>query len=140
MPQTTRVGISLDGQLLRSFDALCKRRGYANRSEAVRDLIRQELVRAEWEDAGGETVVGALCLVYEHERMEAGHRLTHAQHENLHLVVSTLHVHLDRQNCLEVLVLRGAARQVKALADRLISAKGVKHGELVMTTTGARLR
>jgi len=139
MPRTTRVGISLDGALLKAFDALCQRRGYSNRSEAVRDLIRQELVRAEWE-AGDKPSIGALCLVYEHDRLEVGHRLTHMQHEKRTMVVSSLHVHLDAHNCLEVLVLRGKGKEVKTWSDRLISAKGVKHGELVMTTTGAGIR
>ena len=139
MAGTTRVGISLDGKLLKAFDALCRRRGYPNRSEAIRDLIRRELVRTEWE-VGDKPTLGALCLVYEHQTMEAGRRLTRAQHEHLHLVVSTLHVHIDRHNCLEVLVLKGPGRQIKAFSDRLISTRGVKHGELVMTTTGTDLR
>ena len=139
MAGTTRVGISLDGALLKAFDALCRRRGYANRSEAVRDLIRQELVGSEWE-AGDKPSIGALCLVYEHDRLEVGHHLTHMQHEKRTMVVSTLHVHLDEHNCLEVLILKGEGRAVRAFSDRLISTKGVKHGELVMTTTGAGIR
>jgi len=139
MAGITRVGISLDGTLLKAFDGLCERRGYANRSEAIRDLIRRELVRSEWE-AGNQPTMGALCLVYEHERLEVGRRLTHLQHQNRTMVVSSLHVHLDEHNCLEVLVLRGRGRQIRALSDRLISTKGVKHGELVMTTAGAGLR
>jgi CopG family nickel-responsive transcriptional regulator len=138
MAGIARVGISLDETLLAAFDALCTKRGYANRSEAIRDLIRKELVQTEW-TTGTRPTVGALCLVYEHDRREVDRRLTRAQHEHRALVVSTLHVHLDAHNCLEVLILRGKAADIQAFSDSLISTKGVKHGELVQATTGAAL-
>lgn len=139
MERIARVGISLDQVLLKSFDALSAKRAYANRSEAIRDLIRRELVREEWAEDGRNTM-GVVCLVYNHERLGVGHRLTHLQHDHHTMVVSTLHVHLDPENCLEVLVLRGKGQAIRALSDRLIGAKGVKYGELVAATTGAALR
>ena len=139
MSDIARVGISLDEALLAAFDALSRKRGYANRSEAVRDLIRKELVRTEWKE-GNRATVGALCIVYQHDRREIDRRLTHAQHEHRSLVVSALHVHLDAHNCMEVLILRGKAGEIQAFSDGIISTKGVKHGELVMSTTGAAIR
>jgi len=138
MAGVARIGISLDEALLAAFDALSRKRGYANRSEAVRDLIRSELVRTEWED-GNRATVGALCIIYEHDRHELEHHLTHVQHQKRSMVVSTLHVHLDAHNCMEVIILRGGARRIRAFSDRIIAMKGVKHGDLVMGTTGADL-
>lgn len=136
----TRFGVSLDGALLRPFDALCARRGYASRSEAIRDLIRAALVREGWEapeEAG--TGAGTLTLVYDHHRNDAARRLTEIQHEEHDIVVAALHAHLDHDNCLEVLILRGEPRRLRCLADRLISCKGVKHGVFNETTTGHNL-
>lgn len=138
MADLERVGISLDGELLKAFDGLCDGRGYASRSEAVRDLIRRELIRADWE-AGTRHTMGVLCLVYDHHKMEVGRKLTHIQHDRRTMVVTSLHIHLDARNCLEVVVLKGAGRRIRALADKLISTIGVKHGELVMATTGANI-
>lgn len=138
MAGIVRIGVSLGKALLSAFDGLCRKRGYTNRSEAIRDLIRNELVRTEWTE-DNRTTVGALCIVYEHDRREISKRLTHVQHEHRSLVISTLHVHLDEHNCLEVLILRGKAKNLRAFSDGLISTKGVKHGDLVMATTGAAL-
>jgi CopG family nickel-responsive transcriptional regulator len=123
---------------LESFDRLIKNKGYMNRSEAIRDLIRASLVELKWE-GGEEETVGTVTLVYDHHVRDLSDKLTEQQHANHDKVISALHVHLDAHNCLEVLVVRGKARDVKKIADELIRVKGVKHGKLVMTTTGEEL-
>ena len=133
MGELVRFGVSMDARLLDVLDGLVERRGYGNRSEAVRDLIRAEHVRDTWQK-GNQAVVGTLTLVYDHHVPEIGDRLTRLQHDHGGLVHSTMHVHLSHQMCLEVVVLRGRASKVRALADRLIAARGVKHGRLVATT------
>jgi CopG family nickel-responsive transcriptional regulator len=135
----TRFGVSLDGGLLAKFDRLIGRKGYPNRSEAIRDLIRDSLVRDQWE-AGDADAVGTLTLVYDHGTRELEERLTELQHANYKAVVSTLHIHLDAHHCLEVLVLRGKAGVLKGIADRLIGTRGVKHGTFSATSEGDALR
>ena len=135
MAETTRFGVSLDGALLDQFDRMIRRKGYTNRSEAIRDLIREGLVREQWE-LGTEEAVGTLTLVYNHEVRELADRLTDLQHAHFQSIVSTLHVHLDPHHCLEVLVLRGKADALKAIADRLIGTRGVKHGTFSATAEG----
>ena len=125
-----RIGISLEPELLSKFDRLVKSRGYASRSEAVRDLVRAELLRNEVSAGIGE-VVGTLTILYDHERGDVTHRLLHMQHDHHAHVLSTLHVHVDERNCLEVLVLRGGAREVKRLAEAIRAIKGVLYGQLV---------
>ncbi len=139
MSDLVRFGISINRKLLDQFDRVSHRKGYANRSEAIRDLIRDFLVEKEWEGGRGETV-GTVTLVYDHEMLDLPRKLTHLQHEHDKTVVSTLHIHLDRHNCLEVLILRGPAGKVKTLGENLTSVKGVKHGKFTMTTTGSRLQ
>lgn len=138
MGETIRFGISIDSGLLERFDRVVEEKGYVNRSEAIRDLIRDALVEQAWE-AGEEETVGTLTLVYDHHVRDLSDRLTDIQHDHHDRIISTLHVHLDHHNCLEVLVVRGKAGQIKAIADSMIGAKGVKHGKLVMTTTGQGL-
>jgi CopG family transcriptional regulator, nickel-responsive regulator len=138
MGETIRFGISIDDKLLESFDQLIEEKGYMNRSEAIRDLIRGALVEQKWEEGDAETV-GTVTLVYNHHVRDLSDKLTEQQHAHHDQVISALHVHLDAHNCLEVLVLRGKARDVKKIADELIGVKGVKHGKLVMTTTGEEL-
>lgn len=138
MGDTIRFGVSLDSDLLEKFDALCKDKSYQTRSEAIRDLIRKTLVEREWEGVTGE-VAGTLSLVYDHHHSGLAQRLTEIQHDSHDVVMSTLHVHLDHHNCLEVLVLKGDAQEVRRLGQRLISTKGVKHGQLGLTTTGQDL-
>jgi len=136
-----RIGISLEDDLLRQFDRLIAEKGYANRSEAVRDLIRGELVQREWAEAKGhEERVVVVTLVYDHDSSSLAQKLTHIQHENHLAVVSSLHVHMDAHNCLEVLVLRGKARTVLGMGESLVSTRGVKFGRVVPATTGAELR
>ena len=138
MSELSRIGVAIDSDLLERFDALIAGRGYTNRSEAFRDMIRDELVQTAWEQPNTE-VVGTVTLVYDHHVRMLNERLTDMQHDHFHNVLSTLHVHLDHDNCLEVLVLRGKAGQVKKIADALISTKGVKHGRLTITASGAGL-
>jgi CopG family transcriptional regulator, nickel-responsive regulator len=135
MGVVTRFGVSLEEPLLQQFDRLIHRKGYTNRSEALRDLIRESLVREQW-DLGTTETVGTLTLVYNHEVRELADKLTDLQHEYFRMIVSTLHVHLDSHHCLEVLVLRGPANDLKTIADRLIGTRGVKHGTFSATAEG----
>ncbi len=135
MPGVTRFGVSLEERLLERFDRVIRRRGYTNRSEALRDLIRESLVREQWE-ADTSDAVGTLTLVYNHEVRELADKLTALQHEHYQRIVSTLHVHLDPHHCLEVLVLRGRARELKSIADRLIGTRGVRHGTFSASAEG----
>ncbi|MBM3814085.1 MAG: nickel-responsive transcriptional regulator NikR [Acidimicrobiia bacterium] len=138
MSELSRIGVAIDSNLLAKFDALIAKRGYTNRSEAFRDLIRDELVETAWEKPDSQ-VVGTVTLVYDHHVRMLSEKLTDMQHDHFHQILSTLHVHLDHDNCLEVLVVRGKASAVKKIADALISTKGVKHGRLTITTTGSEL-
>jgi len=138
MSELSRIGVAIDADLLEKFDHLIASRGYSNRSEAFRDLIRDELVERAWEQPNSN-VVGTVTLVYDHHVRMLNEKLTNMQHSHFHQILSTLHVHLDHDNCLEVLVVRGKASEVKKIADALISTKGVKHGRLTITSTGAEL-
>jgi CopG family nickel-responsive transcriptional regulator len=134
----TRFGVSLDEHLLAQFDRVIARKGYTNRSEAIRDLIRESLVREQWE-LGSDEVVGTLTLVYNHEVRDLTDKLTDLQHAHYKAIVSALHVHLDPHHCLEVLVLRGKAKELKSVADRLIGTRGVRHGTFSATAEGRAL-
>ncbi len=138
MGDLSRIGVAIDSGLLKRFDRLIADRGYTNRSEAFRDLIRDELVEKDWETPD-RNVVGTVTLVYDHRVRLLSDKLTAMQHDHYHHILSSLHVHLDHDNCLEVLVLRGRAGDVRKFADTLISARGVKHGRLTITSTGAGL-
>lgn len=138
MAQLVRFGVSLDRQLLDEFDRLNDEKGYATRSEAIRDLIRADLVEEEW--AGNRETVATVTIVYDHHVRDLTEKLTEVQHRSQQLIVSSLHVHLDHDHCLEVLVMRGKGADIRKVADVLIGTKGVKHGKLAMTTTGRRLR
>ncbi len=139
MSKVTRFGISMDSVLLERFDRLIARKGYTNRSEAIRDLVRDSLVADEWE-SGDEETVGAVSIVYDHDRRDLQEVLTRLQHRFHETILSTLHIHLDEHNCLEIVAARGRAADIRSIADQLISAKGVKHGKLSLTTTGRHLR
>ena len=137
MGNLARFGVSLDEDLLEPFDDLCKRKSYPNRSEAIRDLIRKALVEERWSnDASG---AGTLTLVYDHHKNDLARRLMAIQHDDHDLIVTTLHVHLDHHNCLEVLVLKGEPARLRTLANKLNSCRGVKHGTFTATTTGQDL-
>jgi CopG family nickel-responsive transcriptional regulator len=135
MSALSRIGVAIDSSLLAQFDDLIAKRGYTNRSEAFRDLIRDELVQKTWESPDSE-VVGTVTLVYDHHVRMLNERLTGMQHEHHKQILSTLHVHLDHDNCLEVVIVKGQAKSVQAIAEKLISTKGVKHGRLTITTSG----
>lgn len=132
MGTLSRIGIALDAALLRRFDRLNAKRGYTNRSEAFRDLIRDRLVQ-ERTAAPNAVVVGTVTLIYDHHAHGISEKLTEVQHQHHELVVSTSHAHLDRGSCLEVLIVHGQAALVQHFADLLIGLKGVQHGRLVMT-------
>jgi len=139
MGRLARFGVAMDEDLLERFDTLVARRGSgANRSEAVRDLVRDALVDAEWEGSD-EEIVGTVTMVFDHHASDLSEKLDSLQHEHYREIVSTLHVHLDPHNCLEVLVIRGSSPEVRGIADALLGTKGVKHGKLVTTTTGRHL-
>ena len=139
MSELSRIGVAIDSDLLDQFDQLIAKRGYTNRSEAFRDLIRDELVQKSWESPESN-VVGTVTLVYDHHVRMLSEKLTDMQHDFHRSILSTLHVHLDHDNCLEVLVVRGKAAAVQKIADSLICTKGVKHGRLTLTTSGAELK
>lgn len=138
MARLKRFGVSIPAELVDAFDRLIETKGYPNRSEALRDLMRDALVENEWESNTGE-VVGTVTIVYNHEARELWRKMTQLQHQSVDAVLCTTHVHLDEHHCMEVIVVRGSAAKVRAIADRLISMKGVKHGKLVCTTTGKSL-
>ncbi|MDK2858281.1 MAG: CopG family transcriptional regulator, nickel-responsive regulator [Verrucomicrobiota bacterium] len=132
-----RFSISMEDDLLEKFDRHLSRRGYSNRSEAVRDLVRKTLVDEEWES--GEEVVGVITLVFDHHQRQLQEKLTEIQHDHCRIIISSTHVHLDHHNCLEVIIVKGDAGKVRELADRLKAPRGVKSSELTATTTGRRL-
>ena len=137
MKELARFGVSIGSELLEKFDELISSKGYTNRSEAIRDLIREHLVDHEWE-TDAETI-GAVTIVYDHHIRELSESLIALQHDHQSSIISSMHIHIDHHNCLEVVVIRGKGSVVKEIADRLISTKGVKHGRLTMTTTGENL-
>ena len=138
MGKIERFSVSLEGELLKSFDKYIDQMGYVSRSEAVRDLIREKLVVREWQHPKTEGV-GVITLVYDHHLRDLPEKLTELQHRFFKEIVSTTHIHLDRHNCLEVVIVRGQAKKLQSIADLLISTKGVKHGRLLATTTGKAL-
>ena len=130
-----RFSVSLDSELLHAFDDHIQKHRYTNRSEAVRDLLRKVLIRQEW-DSGGP-VVGVISLVYDHHQRQLQDRLTAIQHDHHDLVVSTTHIHLDHDDCLEVIIARGPAPAVRAMADSMIAIRGVKSGDLMVAGAAA---
>lgn len=132
-----RFSVSLDPKLLRDFDRVLVEKKYETRSEAVRDLIRDKLVVEHWDDK--TEAVGTITIVYDHHRHDLTRKLTSLQHDYHEVILSGMHVHLDHDNCLEVLVVRGPGHLVREISDRLIGTRGVKHGKLTMTTAGAEL-
>jgi CopG family nickel-responsive transcriptional regulator len=134
MSEIIRFGVSLEKSLLQRFDRLIRGKKYTNRSEAIRDLIRQEMVKKKWEE-GGE-VAGAVTFIYDHHKRDLLNRIMDLQHDYQKVIISTQHIHLDHDNCLEIVAVRGAARVVLELADALKALKGVRHCTLSMTGTG----
>jgi len=134
MPKVFRFGISLDKDLLDKFDRLIREKNYTNRSEAFRDLIREDLVKAEWRQ--NKEIVGAITLIYDHHKRELVNKLMDIQHDFGDIIISSQHIHLDHNNCLEIIAVKGVAKEAQRLADSLKSVKGVKHGTLSLSTTG----
>ena len=130
-------GVSLEKELLEKFDKLIKGKKYSNRSEAIRDLIRENLVKREWIEE--KEVAGAITLVFDHHKRELMNTLTDIQHDFHTLIISSQHIHLDHDNCLEIIVVRGKPKEVRELADKLRATKGVKYGSLSIATTGKEL-
>jgi CopG family nickel-responsive transcriptional regulator len=133
-----RISVSLNKTLLRKLDRMVREKGYDNRSLAIAGMVADSLVEHQ-RKLGDVEAVGTVTLVYDHHKPNVQETLTELQHDHLHSIITTLHVHLDHHNCLEVLVVRGKASAIQALADRVIGAKGVKHGKLSITTTGKEL-
>jgi CopG family nickel-responsive transcriptional regulator len=137
MAHLVRTGISLESDLLKRFDRVIRKKGYKNRSEAIRDLVRDFAVAEDVEE--NRTVVGTLTMVYDHHRPKLSEQLIEAQHDAENKVLAATHVHLDHHNCLEVIIMKGRSSEVSHLADRILSLRGVKHGKLVLTTQGKGL-
>jgi len=134
MPKLFRFGISLEKDLLDKFDQLIREKNYTNRSEAFRDLIREDLVKAEWKK--NKEIVGAITLIYDHHKRELVNKLMDIQHNFGGIIISSQHIHLDHNNCLEIIAIKGSSKEAQKLADSLKSVKGVKHGTLSLSTTG----
>jgi CopG family nickel-responsive transcriptional regulator len=134
MTTLIRFGVSLEDQLLQRFDASLKEKQYTNRSEAIRDLIREDLVRKEWR--GNKEVTGAITLAYNHQKRQLLNRLMDIQHDYHDNILSTQHIHLDEDNCLEIIAVKGRPKQIEQLYGKLKSAKGVKHACFAASTTG----
>jgi CopG family transcriptional regulator, nickel-responsive regulator len=138
-PSLSRFSLSMPTDLVNQLDALCKARGYESRSQAIADMVRGHLVEHRAQ-AGSREIAGNVTLVYDHHKRNIQAQLTQIQHDHGSVIIATLHVHLDHHNCMEVLAVRGPAGAVRELADRLIAVKGVKHGKLTVTTTGAEFK
>ncbi len=132
-----RFSISIEQELLDIFDQHIQARQYNNRSEAIRDLIRKAFIKKEWE--ADKKVMGVINLVYDHHRHQIQEKVTELQHDFHHLIVSTTHVHMDHDNCLEVIIVKGQAKAIQELADQLLALKGVRDGQLAMSSTGQSL-
>jgi CopG family nickel-responsive transcriptional regulator len=136
MAELIRTGVSIEGSLLAQFDRVIAKRGYQNRSEALRDLIRESLISEAVDE--NQPVVATLSMIYDHHRPNLANRLIEIQHHAHGSVLAATHVHLDEANCLEVVIMKGRSGELKQLADHMLSMRGVKHGKLVLTTAGNR--
>jgi len=137
MSEIYRFGISLEKQLINSFDRLIKEKNYTNRSEAIRDLIRQELVKKEWEK--NNNIAGAITLIYDHHREGLTNSLLDIQHNFRKLIISSQHIHIDCDNCLEIIAIKGESKEALELANMIKSLKGIKHVTLSMSSTGEHI-
>lgn len=132
MEKITKFGVSIEPDLLKKFDKIIKKKGYANRSEAIRDIIRKNLITEKTEDPNTEAI-GTLTMIYDHHAGNLTNRLLDLQHNHNKEILTTTHIHVDHDTCLEVLVLKGKTGNIQRLADNIKSLKGIKHGELVIT-------
>jgi len=134
MPKLVRFGVSLEKELSDKFDRLIREKKYTNRSEAIRDLIREDLIKKQWQE--GQEIAGTITMIYGHHKRELVNKLMDIQHDFGGIIISTQHIHLDHHNCLEILAVKGRPRQAQELADTLKSVKWVKHTTLSMSSTG----
>lgn len=137
MTELERFGVSIPDDLLNKFDKIISNKGYSNRSEAIRDLIRDNIVEQSIAEDG--EVAGTITLVYDHHKRDLAEKLMDIQHDFYKNIISTTHIHMDHHNCLEVLVVKGKSKKVNEIGNKLMSTKGVKHGKLVMTSTGKEI-
>jgi len=137
MSQLLRFGVSLNKDLLDRFDRLIRKKNYTNRSEAIRDLIRQELVTQQWQE--GEEIIGAITLVYNHHKRELINKITEIQHVYQNLIIASQHIHLDHRHCMEIIAIRGTPELTQELSDSLKATRGVAHTTLSMSSTGKDL-
>ncbi len=135
MDELARFGVSIPKELLKAFDDYIDKKHYANRSEAIRDLIRQKLVEEEWKESK-EEVVGVITYLYDHHKRELTDRLIELQHDHYDKIITAQHLHVDHERCLEVVLVRGKANEIKELADKIQALKGVLHVNLALTTLG----
>ena len=138
MSELVRFGVSIEKSLVNKFDNLIRKQNYSNRSEALRDLIRNKLVENEWKK--DDNIAASISLVYDHHKRDLQNKLTDVQHDFQGVIISSQHVHLDHDNCLEIIIARGRAVEVQMLANKLKAEKGVKHGQLTMATTGKDIK
>lgn len=138
MQNLIRFGVSMEDDLLKKFDHLIEKKGYSNRSEAIRDLVREKFVEENVTDEN-KIVFGILTTVYDHHQRELDEKLTEFQHDNYKSIISTTHLHLNHHDCLEVIILKDRAGKIKKISDKMISFKGVKHGKLVLTSESINL-
>jgi CopG family nickel-responsive transcriptional regulator len=138
MARLVRFGVSIDKELIREFDRYISERDYSNRSEALRDLIRNNLIRREWAETGD--VAGGISIVYDHHRRELVNKLLDIQHDYHEVIISTQHVHLSHEHCLEIIIVKGASKKVQALTNKLRSLKGVMHCDIARATTAEKMK
>lgn len=137
MKKLQRFGVSVDSDLLAKFDEFIADRNYENRSEALRDLMRDALVKEQWTE--DEIIAGAIAFVYDHHKGQLVNKLMEIQHDHHHIIISSQHIHLDHDNCMEIIMAKGAAKEIGQLHDSIRSMKGVKHVDLLRSTTGREL-
>jgi CopG family nickel-responsive transcriptional regulator len=137
MVEIFRFGVSLPKSLINKFDQLIKEKGYSNRSKAIADLIRQELIKKQWQL--NKEVAGAITLIYNHHKRELLDKIIDTQHDFQNLIISTQHIHLDKNNCLEIIAVKASAEDAQKLVDTLRAIKGIKHATLSMSSTGREI-
>ncbi len=130
-----RVGVSFEPKLLNKFDTLLKKKGYTNRSEAIRDLIRKEIMESEIKEEEGGEVIGTLTIIYDHEIGDITNKLLHLQHHHHDEIIFTTHIHVNDRTCLEIVVIKGKLSRMKKFSENIKALKGVRHGQLVITKT-----
>ncbi len=135
MDRMVRFSISIPSELLKEFDRRIKEKKYVNRSKAIRDLMREFIIEGEWEKAESE-VMGTLTILYDHEKRGLLEKIIDIQHERHANIISTMHIHLDEHNCMEIIAIKGFPHEIREISDKLIGCKGVKYGKLVMSSMG----